>query len=229
MTRTRTAAAGALLLPLAAGLAGCDSGAAQGDPQQALASARKTLDATQGVHLTLRTDRLPEGVNGVLAAEGDATHAPAFKGDITVSVSGLSAKVKVIAVDGKVHAVMPLTTAYAVIDPSRYGAPDPAALMDTTHGLSSLLTDAKDVTEAKQQRDGSTVVSTYEATVPGSTVGSIIPSADPKQDFDATFTVDDQDRLHEAVLTGPFYPKGGDVTYTIDFSDYGSAPAITAP
>ncbi len=31
------------------------------------------------------------------------------------------------------------------------------------------------------------------------------------------------------MLTGPFYAKGGDVTYTITFADYGSKPTITKP
>ena len=48
-------------------------------------------------------------------------------------------------------------------------------------------------------------------------------------DFDATFTVDDKDRLSKAVLTGPFYPKADAVTYTITFDDYGTKPTITKP
>jgi lipoprotein LprG len=228
-TRTRIAAA-ALLLPLAAGVAGCSSSdQATATPQQTLSAAKKKLDATSGLHLVLSTDRLPAGVSGLLRAEGDATHDPAFKGAIKVSASGVTADAKVIAAEGTVYAVLPFTTHYVQIRPADYGAPDPAALMDTRTGLSSLLTASDNVKAGKQQRDGSAVLSTFSGTVPGSTVADVIPSADAKATFDATFTVDDQDRLHEAVLTGPFYPKGGDVTYTIDFSDYGSSPTITAP
>ena len=228
-TRARVATA-ALLVPLALGLAACNKGSAQSaSPEETLAAVKKNLDSTEGLHLSLSTDKLPAGVNGLLAADGVASHDPAFQGDIKVAASGLTASVKVIAVDGKVFAVLPFTTKYAGIDPADYNAPDPAALMDPDHGLSSLLTDAQDVAAGKQQRDGDTVVSTFTGTVPGTTVAAVIPSADPGQAFHATFSVDDQHRLHEAVLTGPFYPQGGDVTYTIEFSDYGSAHHIKAP
>jgi lipoprotein LprG len=220
----------ALLVPLALGATAC-SKASTNDltPEQALAGAKAKLDQANGVHLVLATDRLPRGVSGLLGADGVGTHAPAFKGDIKVAVGGITADVKVIATAGSVYAVPPLATKYVEVDPRDYGAPDPAALMAPQGGLSSLLTEAKDPTEGKQERDGNQVLSTYSATVPGKTVASIIPSADAAQDFDATFRLDGDARLHEAVLTGPFYPKGGDVTYTITFDDYGAAPKITAP
>jgi lipoprotein LprG len=227
--RTRAASA-ALLLPLALVLAGCDQGAAHDvDPTQALATAKTHLDETEGVTLHLGTDKLPAGVSGLLDADGVATHAPAFQGDIKVATSGITAGVKVVAVDGAVYAVLPFTQHYTRIDPADYNAPDPAALMDPEHGLSSLLTEARDVTNGKKERDGDQVLSTYSGTVPGRTVAAIIPSADPGEDFDATFNIDDRERLHEAILTGPFYPQGGDVTYTIEFDDYGTAHAIKAP
>ena len=69
----------------------------------------------------------------------------------------------------------------------------------------------------------------YTGTVPGDAVATIIPSAAPTSDFDATFTVDDDDRLAEAELTGPFYPEADDVTYTISFDEYGTTQDITAP
>lgn len=219
----------ALLVPLAVGATAC-SKASTNDltPEQALAGAKTTLDQAKGVHLVLATDRLPRGVSGLLGADGVGTHAPAFKGDIKVAASGITADARVIATGGSVYAVLPFSTEYVEIDPRDYGAPDPAALMANQGGLSSLLTEAMDPTEGKQERDGDQVLSTYSATVPGRTVASIIPSADAAQDFDATFRLAGA-RLHEAVLTGPFYPKGGDVTYTITFDHYGAAPTITAP
>ena len=50
-------------------------------------------------------------------------------------------------------------------------------------------------------------------------MAAIIPSAKASADFDATFTVDDQDRLSKAVLEGPFYPKADSVIYTISDAD----------
>lgn len=225
---TRRAAAVALLLPLGL-VAGCSKDQKAADPAQELAAAKKALDATSGVHLTLKTDHLPSGVNGILTAEGRATHDPAFQGDIRVATGGLTVDVKVIAVGGTVYAVLPFTTNYAVVDPADFGAPDPAGLMDPQTGLSTLLTAGKDVTQGKQERSGQLVLTTFDTTVPGSTVASVIPSAKRGASFDASFAVDDQHRLHSATLTGPFYPRGGDVTYTITFDDYGVNPTITAP
>ncbi len=231
--RIRVPVAGLLLAALVGlpALASCSKGGAdQPTPQQSLAAAKKTLDGTAGVHLVLSTDRLPQGVSGLLDADGVATHAPAFKGTIKVDAGGITADAKVIATGGTVYAVLPFSTRYTKINPKDYGAPDPAALMDSKHGLSSLLTAAKHVTAGKQQRDGAQVVRTYSATIPGARVAAIIPSADAGSSFDATFRVGEDDhRLHQVVLTGPFYPQGGDVTYTVAFDKYGLHPHITAP
>jgi lipoprotein LprG len=230
MTFTRTpVVAAALLATLAAGLAGCSKGGGDLSPEETLAAAKTRLDSAKGVHLLLAADRLPTGVSGLVQADGVGTHAPAFKGTIKVAASGVTADAKVIATRGAVYAVLPFTSKYVQIDPKDYGAPDPAALMSADGGLSSLLTDAKDVTEGKRQREGAQVLSTYSATVSGRQVAAIIPSAAAGQDFDATFQVSDDHTLHRAVLTGPFYPKGGDVTYTITFDHYGTAPQISAP
>ncbi len=231
-SRNRVPVAVALLaaLPVSAGLGGCSNGGGeQLTPAQAMTAAKRTLDRTSGVHLTLSTDHLPRGVSGLLAADGVGTHDPAFKGSIKVVASGISADAKVIATGGAVYAVLPFTTKYVRIKPKDYGAPDPATLMDTQGGLSSLLTRARDLTAGKQTRDGKQVVEAYSGTVPGSAVAAVIPSADSTAAFDATFEVGGDHRLHRATLTGPFYPTGGNVTYTVTFDDYGAHPQIKAP
>ena len=108
------------------------------------------------------------------------------------------------------------------IDPADYGAPDPADLMNPDGGLSSLLTAAQDVKEGDSVRNGKVVLRSFTGTVPGKDVKAVIPSAKASADFDATFTVDDKDRLSKAVLKGPFYPKADSVIYSITFDDYGS-------
>jgi lipoprotein LprG len=212
-------------------LGGCtDSTQAGGQsPEEVLAEAKTVLDETSGVRLRLATEKLPPSVDGVLRAEGVGTHDPAFKGDLTVSIGGLAADVPVIAAQGKVMAELPFTTSYVEVDPAAYAAPDPAGLMDPEEGLSSLLTAAEDVEEGEQVRSGKDVLSSYSGTVPGEVVASIIPSATAGTDFDATFTVDGEDRLREAVLSGPFYPEAKSVTYTITFDEYGTTADITLP
>ena len=230
MTLTRRAAAGcalALLLPLSA----CSNNAAEAgkSPEEVLSTAKVNLDKTSGVHVKLSTEELPPQVDGILSADGVGTHDPAFKGNLKVATGGITADVPVVAAQGKVYAKLPFTTKFVAVDPTAYAAPDPAGLMDPESGLSSLLTAAKDVEAGKQVRSGKDVLSSFKGTVPGEVVAGIIPSASAQTDFKATFTVDDADHLREAVLTGPFYPKTGDVTYTIAFDQYDTTADIKAP
>ncbi len=227
MRRTLTGCALAASLVLS----GCASDARENSqsPEEALAAAKRTLDETSGVRVSLSTEKLPPTVDGIVKAEGVGTHDPAFQGDLKVASGGITADVPVIAAQGKVFAKLPFTTRFVEVDPAAYAAPDPAGLMEPDGGLSSLLTAAEDVEEGKQVRDGEDVLTSYSGTVPGKVVASIIPSATASSDFDARFTVDDRDRLHEAVLTGPFYPQSGDVTYTISFDEYDTTADIKAP
>ncbi|UUZ58908.1 LppX_LprAFG lipoprotein [Nocardioides sp. B-3] len=78
-------------------------------PEEVLAAAATTLSETSGVSLTLSTEDLPDGVAGIVKADGVATNQPAFEGTITVIFAGQSVQVPVIAVDGKVNAVLPFT------------------------------------------------------------------------------------------------------------------------
>ena len=228
--RTRVGLGLTSLLLAAATVAGC-SGQEEPtrSPEDTLAAAKENLDRTPGLRIGLSTKNLPAGVNGLLGADGVATHAPAFQGDIKVAASGVNVDAAVVAVGGVVHAKLPFTTKFARIDPRDYDAPDPADLMRPRGGLSSLLTAAEDVREEDRVRQGKVVLSSYTATVPGTAVAAIIPSATSSADFDALFTVNDDDELAKTVLTGPFYPKAADVTYTITFDDYGIKRTIAAP
>lgn len=218
-----------LLVPLLAVAACSGSGETEESPEERLAAAKTVLDETPGLTLSIETDELPAGVTGLLSGEGVATHDPAFEGTLEVAGSGLSAQVEVVAVDGEVLAQLPFRQDFVPIDPADYGAPDPAELMATEGGLSSLLTAAQDVEEGEQTRDGESVLTTYTGTVPGDAVGALLPSADPKADFEAVFSVDDEDRLTRVELTGPFYPDADDVTYVVGLSDYGTEKEIVAP
>jgi lipoprotein LprG len=212
-------------------LTGC-SGGEEADAQTAeerLEAARTVFDETSGVRLGLAAPRLPDGVNGLLSAQGVATHDPAFEGSIKVVSGGLTADVDVVAVDGAVHAKLPFRSGFTEVDPADYSAPDPADLMSTEDGLSSLLTAAEEVEEGDQVRDGGTVLSKFTGTLSGDVVSSIIPSASPEGRFDATFTLDDSDQVDQIVLTGPFYPDAEDITYTIEVDEYGVEQDIRAP
>jgi lipoprotein LprG len=225
-----------LLVAAVTGLAGLTSCSGSGSPSKPavspathLARAKAALDATSGVRIGLSTPKLPSGVSGLLGATGIGTHAPAFDGSIKVSATGVTADAAVVAVGGTVYAKLPFTTTFVKIDPADYSAPDPASLLAKDGGLSSLLTAATGVKKGKQERSGKVVLTGFTATVPGKAVARVIPSASPGAAFAARFTLTSGDRLSQAVLTGPFYPRADDVTYTISFDDYGTKKNITAP
>src|SRR3954469_23731074 len=90
-----------VLLGTALLLSGC-GGTAKKDspkeksPSEVMAQAKKLFDDASSVHIALATDsQPPSGANGVLGANGDITHDPAFKGDVKVVLSGLTATVPV--------------------------------------------------------------------------------------------------------------------------------------
>jgi lipoprotein LprG len=199
-------------------------------PEEVMADAKATLDDTSGVSITLSTEDLPEGVTAIRRAEGVGTHAPAFEGTLTVVLSGTDFDVPVVALDGKVWAQIPLTPGWSDVDPAEYGAPDPAQLMSTDDGLSSLLTATTGLEAGDSVRGGEDnreVLTEYTGSVPGDVVDGVIPSA--SGDFDAAYTVTEDGELRTARLTGVFYPDTDPMTYTIGFDDYGSSPDITAP
>lgn len=231
--RTRRTASVLAALALLTGATACsgDDPVSEGkSPEEVLAEAKTTLDETSGVSLTLSTEGLPEGTTALKAAEGVGTHAPAFDGQITVVLSGTDFEVPIIAVDGKVYAQIPLTPGWSDVDPTEYGAPDPADLMSTDSGFSSLLPATEGAEEGESVRGGENneeVLTEFTGTVPGDVVANVIPSAEG--DFEATYTISAEGELREAVLTGVFYPDTEAMTYTIGFDDYGSEPEIAAP
>ncbi|HET7735117.1 MAG TPA: LppX_LprAFG lipoprotein [Nocardioidaceae bacterium] len=230
-SRTRVLAA-ALLAPLLTltACSGDEGGKGDGDPADVLGAAKTALDETSGVHLVLAADDLPDDISGVVKAEGDATHAPAFKGDIIGRFEGIEATIKVIAVDGVVYVVLPFSSDYQELEnPEDYGAPDPAGLMDPSSGVSAWLTATTDVEKGEQTRDGGDVLTTYTGTLPGANVVAALPSADETGSFEASYAIDDEGFLRSATITGPFYKGEPDVTYELTLSDYGTNPDISAP
>jgi lipoprotein LprG len=198
-------------------------------PTEVMQQAKKNFDDASSVHLELSTDSTPPaGANGVLAASGDLTHDPAFKGEVKVIVSGISATAPVIAVDGKLYAKL-LSTKYTTINPSEYGAPDPADFADPDKGLSSLLTQIDDLKKGKQTRSGDQILTAYTGTLPGSAVKEIIPSASAKETYDTEIGVDEKGYAITVKVTGVFFSSGDDVTYDVKFSDYGKGVKIAAP
>jgi lipoprotein LprG len=232
--RSRSAAVAGALLALALPLSGCggddnEQPTGKSTADEVLSAAKKHFDDAASVHLTLATDSKPTSGDAVLGADGTLTHQPAFDGKVKVLLSGFTADVPIIAVDDKVWAKLPLTPKYAEIDPSEYGAPNPADFADTDKGISGLLLEMKGVEESGKEREGKQVVTRYSGTLAGSLVAPIIPSADDDGRYDAVVGIDEDDRIVTLDVTGEFFSGGGDETYSLTFDDYDKSVKITAP
>ncbi len=218
-----------VLLTMLAGVAAC-SGSSGGDSgqtaEQRLAAAKKSVDDATYIGFTVTSDNLPGGVSALQSAQGVGTHAPAFTGKVQV-IKGLSFSAALIAVDGKVYAELPFV-GWTTIDPASYGAPDPAALMDRSTGLSSLLTDTVDPQIDGSERSGSTVYTKISGTLPGKAVRAFFASA-ADSDFKVEYLVTSANDLHSVAMTGPFYGDHGDSTYTIVLNLSAAPVTVTPP
>lgn len=221
----------ATVVALVLSLAACGGSTHALPPDQAVGQAKQHLDQTPGVHFTLTSSDVPSGVTAVTAADGTLTRAPAYQGTITVPIHGLSVKVAVISVGGRTWAKLPFVADYQQINPADYGAPDPGSLLDPDTGISSLLPATTGITAGASHRGGEgnrSVLTDYHGTVPGATMAHVIPGSSGT--FDATYTIDDQGYLSQAVLTGHF--NGGAQpanTYTVTVSAYGTTQKISPP
>lgn len=213
-------------------LGGCtgddDSEAAPADER--LDSASQALADAESFDISLTTPELPSGTKGLLSATGIGDHSPAFQGDVTVVAGGASIGAEVIAVDGRVWAKTGFSPIWAPLDPSSLGAPDPADLVgtDSDSGVGSLLGATEDVEAGDRSRDGDEVLTKITGTIPGDRIRALIPTADDAATFAVTYRLTDDDELHDAKITGPFYGDE-DVTYTLTLDPRDEAAAIEAP
>jgi len=217
--------AGLLLTSACSGGSGSDD-----DPAAALETAQQKLEDTSGFSLSLTTDDLPDGVQGLKSASGMLTDAPAFDGSLGVVTQIGSLSVPVKSVGGQVYAQIPLTPGWSDVDPADYGAPDPAQLISPDKGIPAILAATQDAKSGKDVRGGTDnkeVLSTYTGTVPDSAVAAIIPSA--SGDFDATYGITSGGELRQLDLTGQFYSGQPENTYRLVLTDYGTTTDITAP
>jgi len=198
-------------------------------PTQVMATAKKHFDDASSVHISLSTSSTPSAGNGVLGATGDLTHDPAFKGDVKIMLSGLTATAPVVSVAGKVYIKQPGQITFQVMNPADYGAPDPADFADPETGLSGLLTKLEGLKKGGQTRSGDTILTSYSGTLPGAAVKKIIPSAVTKETYKTSVGVDQKGYATTVKVTGPFFSGNDDVTYDVKFTEYGKGVKITAP
>ncbi len=215
----------ALVLALT-GCKGSDSNSDDTSPEDRLAEAKKSFDDADYIGFSLTTDELPSDLEGLLSATGTGTHEPAFTGEVKVQAA-FDITAPVIAVDGKVYAKLPFSP-YSEIDPAKYGAPNPADLMDSDNGISSLFPATESPEAGDSTRDGETVLTEIDGTLAGEAVQGVFPSAGT-DDFDVTYTLTDDNSIDSVKVTGPFYDGYDDVTYTIDLDLDADSVDISAP
>ena len=201
---------------------------------QQLAAARTKVDAATSMHLTLRSSGIPDSANGVLAAEGSGTHAPAFKGTLSARIAGLEAKVAVVAIDKLLYLKLPFTTEFVPADPKEYNAPDPALLFARDGGITSLITATTSPVEGKSTRQGSDVLKTITGKLPGASVVKLLNIGDSARTFDVTYGITDPGgELRTVTVVGPFYPGATSTpvtsTYTLILDKYGASVEISKP
>lgn len=194
-----------------------------------LEAARTTLDDAETIDLSLTTEKLPSGVTGLLSATGKGNHSPAFTGDVRVSAGGTGVEAQVISTGGEVYAKIAFAPGFNAIDPADFGAPDPAALVARTGGVSELLTKTTDLAAGDRSRDGDDVLTAVDGQLAGTDVKSLIPTADANGTFDVSYRLTDDDVLRDATIAGPFYAGGDRVTYTLVATASDTPVEITAP
>ena len=225
-------AVGSLMVVVLWVLAGC-SGSDTAEvtsltASEQLAAAKVTVDAATSLHLTLRSNGIPESASGVLGADGSGTHAPAFKGTLDARISGFEAKVEVVAVDNVLYLKLPFTTEFVKADPKEYHAPDPARLFAKEGGISSLLTATTNPVKGKKLRVGPDVVQTITGTLPGTSVSQLLGVGDATKTFSVTYGITEPGgELRTVTMTGPFF-KGAATTGAAS-TPAASTPATSTP
>ncbi len=242
--RSMTLATGSFVLAAALALTGCSSTSGGSDggvpsdggssskaptPMDRLQQTKKVMDQAGGMHLKLTSQGVPKGVSAVVKGEGDGSNAPAFTGKLTAQMASISASVPVRSVDGTVYAKLPIWPKMKTIDPSDYGAPDPAQLFSTDKGISSLLPQTTKATFGDQKRSGADTVQVVKGTLPGKALVSVFAIGKASQTYHVTYEITDDNQLRDAVVTGRFFPKAGTSTYEINLTKYGEQVHVKAP
>ncbi|KQY59445.1 hypothetical protein ASD11_07730 [Aeromicrobium sp. Root495] len=216
-------------------LSGCSGGGdkestSSSDLEARLLTAKKAIDGAASLQVSISTDKVPDGVSGLKSATGVGTHAPAFKGKVSVVSGGSSISADVIATDGKVWAKLGFSPAYLTISPKTLNAPDPATLVGTEgDGLAVILANTAGTEQGDRSRDGKAVLTTITGTIKGSVIQQFLPTADDAGSFTVSYRLDDDDLLRDATIKGPFYEGSPDVTYRVKLAPSDESVSIDPP
>jgi hypothetical protein len=222
------------LIPLAVGAAACSSsgGSAGGSlsAPQLLAKSKAALDQSSAVHFELTS----KGVSGsgleLTGGSGDIVRNPSsIQGSFEVTTSGVQVSIKVAAVGSTFEAQLPFTSGYTKTDPAKFGLTNPADLLNTQNGLSSLLAEAQNPALGPQQRINGEVLDEVSFTVPGKSV-PVIPDSAPSQPVQLTVGINPSNyQLRTVTLVGPFTSSTSNSTFTVTLTRYNEQVTVTLP
>ena len=195
-----------------------------------LLQATAVFDHTASIHFRLASANLHGTGVQLTGGEGDAVRPNEFTGVLSVTLSGFAADIDIVSMNGVFYAKLPFATKYEIAKPSDYGFGDPSTMLDPNLGLASLMSAAKNPTSEGDDRLSGEELEEVGAAIPGHLVANLLTSADPSEDVQATVGIAvTSHQVRRIVLTGPFFAKGQDSTYTLLLDHYGERVTVTPP
>lgn len=230
LPRILALAASALVLGTLTGCSGSDGGSATADTAAILTAARAGLDGARSLHFTLTSTNVPTDGTRLVSGEGVVARPESFEGKLGVLLNGSTVSVDLISAGGTVYAKLPFSSDFQVTDPAAFGLSDPANLIDSTTGISRMFGELTEVTGKGEKRIEDDVVTQVDGSLPGSLVDDLLTSADPAKPVKAElYITKSTNQLRRVVLTGPFFDKAQDSTFSLLLDQYGAPVTITAP
>ena len=219
----------ALVAGAALGLAACGSGGAHVSAPVLLSKAKATADAATAVHFTLTSQNVAQSGTNLVGGQGDLVRPDSLQGSFSVAISGFTARVSVVSVNGVFEAKLPFASGYKKADPAAFGLTDPASLLDPNKGLTKLLVLAQNPKVGPSTRVNGELLETVTFTVPGSSV-PVLPDANPGQPVTITAAVNPSNyQLRSVTLVGPFTSATSNSTFVVTLTNYNEHVEITLP
>jgi hypothetical protein len=213
-----------------AALGGCGSSSPARSVPTLLDHARRAVNATPAVHFVVTSRNLPTSGTVLQGGQGDLVRPGELRGTFQAAVEGLPIDIKVTEVGGKFYALLPFSSRYQVVDPTKFGFGDPAALLNPRTGVSGLLTGLRGAHASGQSRYRGELLDHVSGTVPGGAVTDFLPDVDQSQPVGLTFGIDPSSyQVRTVAATGPFAETGVKSTYDVVLTRYGESVKITAP
>ena len=223
----------AWFIPLVVVAAACSSGGSGGGSTtapQLLSQAKSTLDSSSAVHFVLTSQNVSGSGLELTGGSGDIVRNPvSIQGSFEVMTSGVQVSIKIAAVGSTFEAQLPFTSGYTKTDPAKFGLTNPAQLLNTTNGLSSLLANAQNPTLGAQERVNGEVLDMVIFTVPGKSV-PVIPDSAPTKPVQLTVGINPSNyQLRTVTLVGPFTSSTSNSTFTVTLTKYNEQVTVTLP